>query len=108
MLMSEMEQKEPTLRKQMMKGNVAIAEGAIHAGCRYYFGYPITPQNDIPEYLAAELPKVGGTFIQAESEVASINMVLGAAAGGARAKPPKSGAAGGADASAWPPGYDVP
>lgn len=77
--------------RQMMKGNVAIAEGAIHAGCRYYFGYPITPQNDIPEYLSAELPKVGGTFIQAESEIASINMVLGAAAAGARAMTSSSG-----------------
>ena len=75
----------------MMKGNVAIAEGAIHAGCRYYFGYPITPQNDIPEYLSAELPKVGGVFVQAESEVASINMVLGAAAGGARTMTSSSG-----------------
>ena len=65
-----------------MKGNEAIAEGAIRAGCRYYFGYPITPQNDIPEYLSRELPKIGGTFIQAESEVASINMLMGAAAGG--------------------------
>jgi len=75
----------------MMKGAEAIAEGAIHAGCRYYFGYPITPQNDIPEYLSRELPKVGGTFIQAESEVASINMVLGAAAGGARVMTSSSG-----------------
>ncbi|HOO56978.1 MAG TPA: 3-methyl-2-oxobutanoate dehydrogenase subunit VorB [bacterium] len=75
----------------MMKGNEAIAEGAIHAGCRFYFGYPITPQNDVPEYLARELPKVGGTFIQAESEVASINMVLGAAAGGARVMTSSSG-----------------
>ena len=78
-------------QRQMMKGNVAIAEGAIHAGCRYYFGYPITPQNDIPEYLSAELPKCGGTFVQAESEVASINMVLGAAAGGARCMTSSSG-----------------
>jgi 2-oxoglutarate/2-oxoacid ferredoxin oxidoreductase subunit alpha len=74
-----------------MKGNEAIAEGAIRAGCRYYFGYPITPQNDIPEYLSRELPKIGGTFIQAESEVASINMLMGAAAGGARAMTSSSG-----------------
>ena len=61
---------------------MALAQGAIDAGCRFYFGYPITPQNDIPEYLSAALPAAGGTFIQAESELASINMVLGAAAGG--------------------------
>lgn len=59
--------------------------GAIEAGCRYYFGYPITPQSDIPEYMSRELPKLGGTFIQAESEIASINMLLGASACGARA-----------------------
>lgn len=59
--------------------------GAIEAGCRYYFGYPITPQSDIPEYIAREIPKVGGVFIQAESEIASINMLLGASASGARA-----------------------
>jgi len=58
--------------------------GAIAAGCRFYFGYPITPQNDIPEYMSRHLPEVGGTFIQAESEIASINMLLGAAATGAR------------------------
>jgi len=79
------------MERMMMKGNEAIAEGAIRAGCRYYFGYPITPQNDIPEYLSRELPKVGGTFIQAESEIASINMVMGAAAGGARAMTSSSG-----------------
>ena len=59
--------------------------GAIEAGCRFYFGYPITPQNEIPEYMARHLPGVGGTFIQAESEVASINMLLGASATGVRA-----------------------
>lgn len=69
----------------LVKGNEAIAMGAIEAGCRYYFGYPITPQNDIPEYMARHLPEVGGTFIQAESEIASINMLLGAGATGARA-----------------------
>jgi 2-oxoglutarate ferredoxin oxidoreductase subunit alpha len=58
---------------------------AIEAGCRYYFGYPITPQSDIPEYLSRELPGRGGVFIQAESEIASINMLLGASATGARA-----------------------
>lgn len=75
----------------MMKGSVALAEGALAAGCRYYFGYPITPQNDIPEYLSARLPQVGGVFIQAESEIASINMLLGAAAAGARAMTSSSG-----------------
>lgn len=74
-----------------MKGAEAMAEGAIHAGCRFYFGYPITPQNDIPEYLSRELPKIGGTFIQAESEVAAINMVLGASAAGARVMTSSSG-----------------
>ena len=59
--------------------------GAIEAGCRYYFGYPITPQSDIPEYLSRELPKLSGEFIQAESEIGAINMVLGASACGARA-----------------------
>jgi len=68
-----------------MKGNEAIGEAAIIAGCRYYFGYPITPQNELPAYMAARMPKVGGTFLQAESEVAAINMVFGASAAGARA-----------------------
>lgn len=68
-----------------IKGNEALCRGAIKAGCRYYFGYPITPQNDIPEFLSKHLPKVEGCFIQAESEIASINMLLGAAAAGARA-----------------------
>ncbi len=58
---------------------------AIEAGCRYYFGYPITPQSDIPEYMSRELPPLGGEFVQAESEIASINMLLGASATGARA-----------------------
>ena len=71
--------------KMLVRGNEAIAMGAIEAGCRYYFGYPITPQNEIPEYMSAHLPEVGGVFIQAESEVASINMLLGAACTGARA-----------------------
>lgn len=68
-----------------MKGNEALAMAAIEAGCRYYFGYPITPQSDIPEYMSRELPKLGGEFVQAESEVASINMLLGASATGVRA-----------------------
>ena len=68
-----------------MKGNEALAEAAIRAGCRHYFGYPITPQTEIAAYMAKRMPKVGGTFLQAESEVAAINMVLGAAAAGVRA-----------------------
>jgi 2-oxoglutarate ferredoxin oxidoreductase subunit alpha len=71
--------------KALMKGNEVIGEAAIIAGCRYYFGYPITPQNELPAYMALRLPQVGGTFIQAESEIAAINMVFGAAAAGARA-----------------------
>lgn len=69
----------------LMKGNEAIGEAAIIAGCRCYFGYPITPQNELPAYMARRLPQVGGCFVQAESEIASINMVYGAAASGARA-----------------------
>lgn len=76
---------EKTRKMMLVKGNEAIGMGAIEAGCRYYFGYPITPQNDIPEFMSANLPKVGGTFIQAESEIASINMLLGASSTGARA-----------------------
>lgn len=68
-----------------MKGNEAIAEAAVRAGCRFFAGYPITPQNEIPEYLTKRLPEVGGVFVQGESEIAAINMVIGAAAGGARA-----------------------
>jgi 2-oxoglutarate/2-oxoacid ferredoxin oxidoreductase subunit alpha len=69
----------------LLKGNEAVCEGAIWAGCRYFFGYPITPQNQIPEYMSRRLPEVGGVFLQGESELASINMVYGAAAAGARA-----------------------
>ncbi len=68
----------------LMQGNEAISEAAIIAGCRYYFAYPITPQNEIAAYMARRMPEVGGTFLQAESEIASINMVLGAAAAGGR------------------------
>jgi 2-oxoglutarate ferredoxin oxidoreductase subunit alpha len=68
-----------------MTGNEACAEGAVQAGCRFYFGYPITPQNDLPEYMSGRLPEVGGCFIQAESELAAISMVHGVAAAGARA-----------------------
>jgi 2-oxoglutarate ferredoxin oxidoreductase subunit alpha len=67
-----------------MKGNEAIAEAAVAAGCRHYFGYPITPQTEIAAYMAKRMPKIGGTFLQAESEVAAINMVAGAAAAGVR------------------------
>ncbi len=74
-----------------VKGNEAVARGAVAAGCRYYFGYPITPQSDIPEYMSRELPKLGGNFIQAESEIASINMLLGASACGKRAMTSSSG-----------------
>lgn len=70
--------------KKLLKGNEAIAEAAIQAGCRFFFGYPITPQNQIPEYMSKRMPQVGGCFLQAESEVAAINMVYGAAGAGAR------------------------
>ena len=70
--------------KVLMKGNEAIAEAAIKAGCRHYFGYPITPQTEIAAYMAKRMPKIGGTFLQAESEVAAINMVYGVAAAGLR------------------------
>ncbi len=75
----------------LIRGCVALAQGAIQAGCRFYFGYPITPQNDIPEYLSEHLPRAGGVFIQAESELASINMLMGAAAAGERAMTSSSG-----------------
>ena len=71
-------------QKVLMKGNEAIAEAAIRAGCRHYFGYPITPQTEIAAYMAKKMPKIGGVFLQAESEIASINMVYGAAAAGVR------------------------
>lgn len=68
-----------------MKGNEAIAEAAITAGCKLFFGYPITPQTEISAYMAKRMPKVGGTFLQAESEISAINMVYGASGAGARA-----------------------
>jgi len=74
-----------TKTKVLMTGNEAIAAGAIHAGCRFYAGYPITPQNELIAYMAKHMPEAGGIFIQAESELAAINMVYGAAAAGARA-----------------------
>jgi 2-oxoglutarate ferredoxin oxidoreductase subunit alpha len=70
--------------KILMKGNEAIGEAAIKAGCRHFFGYPITPQNELPEYMARRLPEVGGAMVQAESEIAAINMVYGAAGAGVR------------------------
>ncbi|MEZ4357962.1 MAG: 3-methyl-2-oxobutanoate dehydrogenase subunit VorB [Eubacteriales bacterium] len=72
------------MAKQLIKGNEAIAEAAIQAGCRFFFGYPITPQNQIPEYMSKRMPQVGGCFLQAESEVSAINMVYGASGAGAR------------------------
>lgn len=70
--------------KVLMKGNEALAEAAIAAGCRHFFGYPITPQTEVAAYMAKRMPKVGGTYLQAESEVAAINMVYGASAAGKR------------------------
>lgn len=72
------------MAKILMKGNEAIGAAAIKAGCKYFFGYPITPQNELPEYMAREMHKHDGVFLQAESEVAAINMVYGAAGAGAR------------------------
>src|SRR5690554_3827869 len=70
--------------KYLMKGNEAIAEAALRAGCKCYFGYPITPQTEVAHYMAKKMPKVGGSFVQAESETAAINMVYGAASTGVR------------------------
>ncbi|MEJ2421699.1 MAG: 3-methyl-2-oxobutanoate dehydrogenase subunit VorB [Acidobacteriota bacterium] len=72
------------MAKKLMKGSEAIGEAAIRAGCKHFFGYPITPQNEIPEYLSHRLPQVGGTFVQAESEVSASNMIYGAAGTGVR------------------------
>lgn len=72
------------MKTRLMKGNDAVGEAAIAAGCRHYYGYPITPQNEIPEYLSKRMPEVGGVFIQSESEVAAINMVYGSSSAGAR------------------------
>ena len=73
------------MKKELWKGNEAIAQAAIRAGCDCFFGYPITPQNEIPEYMSLHLPEAGGVFVQSESEIAAINMVYGAAASGKRA-----------------------
>ena len=72
------------IERVLMKGNEAIAEAAVRAGCRHYFGYPITPQTEIAHYMARRMVEVGGVFVQAESEVAAINMVFGASGAGAR------------------------
>jgi 2-oxoisovalerate ferredoxin oxidoreductase alpha subunit len=77
--------------RQLCKGNVAVVKGAVLAGCRAYYGYPITPASEIAEYAALYLPEVGGTFLQAESEVAAINMVYGAASAGMRVMTASSG-----------------
>lgn len=76
---------------KLMKGNHALAEAAVRAGCRFFGGYPITPQTEVLEYLSARLPEVGGTFLQAESELGGVNMVYGAAAAGCRAMTSSSG-----------------
>lgn len=73
------------MAKELWKGNEAIAQAAIRAGCDCFFGYPITPQNEIPEYMSLHMPKLGRVFVQSESEVAAINMVYGAASSGKRA-----------------------
>lgn len=78
-------------QRTLIKGNEAAAWGAIAGGCRYFFGYPITPQNQIPEFMAMHMPSVGGVYLQAESELAAINMVYGAAAAGARVMTSSSG-----------------
>jgi len=78
-------------KKILMSGNEALAEGSIRAGCRYYFGYPITPQSEIPAYMAKRMREVGGFFLQAESELAAISMVYGASAAGGRAMTSSSG-----------------
>jgi len=79
------------LTKTLMKGNEAIAEGALRAGCRFYAGYPITPQSEILEYMSAHMEEAGGVFMQGESEIASISMVWGAASAGARSMTSSSG-----------------
>ena len=78
-------------KKVVMEGNIAVCEAALRAGCKFYAGYPITPQSSITEYLSHEMQKHGGDFVQAESEVAAINMIAGASAGGARAMTATSG-----------------
>jgi 2-oxoglutarate ferredoxin oxidoreductase subunit alpha len=81
---SKLRREKKRMGKVLMKGNEVIAEAAINAGCRFFFGYPITPQSELIAYMAKRLPEVGGVFLQAESEIAAINMVYGAAGTGAR------------------------
>ena len=79
------------MKKILMCGNEALGETAIRAGCRFYAGYPITPQNELPAYMSKRMPEVGGVFIQSESEISAINMVFGASLAGARAMTSSSG-----------------
>ncbi len=88
---SEAWQSKVLSEKTIMRGNEAVGEGAIRGGCRYFFGYPITPQNELFEYMAKRLPEIGGVFLQSESELSGINMLFGAAAGGARGLTSSSG-----------------
>lgn len=93
-----------------MKGCEAVAEAAVRAGCRFFAGYPITPQNDVPEYFSRRMPQVGGVFIQGESEVASANMVYGAAAAGVRSMTSSSscGISLKSEAISWMAGASLP
>ena len=79
------------MEKTLMRGNQALGEGAVRAGCRFFFGYPITPQNELFEYMAKRLPEVDGTFLQSESELSGVHMIMGASAGGARCMSSSSG-----------------
>ena len=79
------------MARQLMKGNEAVAEAAVRAGCRFFAGYPITPQSEVLEYLSKRMGEVGGTFLQSESELAGISMTYGAAACGFRAFTSSSG-----------------
>ncbi len=96
--------------KVLMKGNEALAEAAIRAGCHHFFGYPITPQTEVAAYMAKKMPKIGGTYLQAESEIAAVNMVQGAAACGIRAMTSSSspGVALKAEGISYMAGADVP
>ena len=89
MMMSETDKHQFEIT--LVRGNQALGEGAIRAGCRFFFGYPITPQNELFEYMAKRLPEVGGAFLQSESELSGIHMIMGAAAGGGRCLSSSSG-----------------
>jgi len=97
-------------KRMLMKGSEAIAEAAIRAGCHHFFGYPITPQNEIPEYMSRRLPEVGGVFLQAESELAAANMLYGAGGAGVRVMTSSSspGVALMAEAVSYMVGAEVP